>query len=1144
MGKTMTSFTIPSRLVLFALATSQILLACSNHEVSVKQHEKPVVGDEVVIAPVGPTVDIGALKKTATLSTGDSVTTLQTLEPFVLNRRYLEDPRVVNTKLMRLNIRRFNTALLELQSKNPAAAAPWIEKTRIVIESGCDGHNNGCTNLQFFRANEDSAKIMALAAKSLDSEIDAAPVSSARRDELVRLYYRRLALGLTLTNQVTDASTEFMYLARASDYSDAFSRAPKTSRERELLLQHTEVFEIILNRINPDLSNPVEKTRFEKFVNAFSPWNYSRRAENPFGQAATRMLSLAAGNFLYDSKTGELSESLKAAIQRSEKVEPSNKENPLDSVDDSFTAIASALKTQEPGIWKNLGLSDAIPRNEYFFVIDRIYGNHFTPDDATGIWQGSRRDSTALLNAAQLYIKIQIAAQIVRTNRYMGSIYSNSELSMASLFQKAVEKSYPISTQWNEVLSRINRIQLFLDRNFKASDESYKNRDYVNVDLMLKGIARNIKYLSVYPNMMLMTYFLADARAKLEFETPFGKHEYDSATIITAFFSAEISPLFNFGNDGNTINRIETLYAFLFALKTEAFKTFSVNKNNNLSIPHFFEVVTTKFLEADRINLEEEIESLRSKMRQSSTMVTYLQVCRQDAELIRQGIKPGQKGQTFPMKLDELKLGVYLGSETGLGRPAYDFHGSAVVSSIRDADFALRRKLDFVNNMIGILDKHLEKSGVDVATRLGLTKQIEGYIANIRSLRTEYLTEVTRWHKTFSKCSDQSIKTEIDRQNDVIELEVQHLRAVWNTMKSLQQDGSPAAQAKADAFLKESIGYDKLDSATPYRPVSQISAGEYVYSELDVLLRVRMHLMKVAPNVRVILPSDLSDNEFWRARKQVIIPFNESESEFVRDGLRNFGTGTDTYVTWLGSTSKAQIFQYRVELAIELYKLGEIEVFDTTALTCQGVPNISDCPKKKFTVTAQDVINEWSNVISTMSLTEKGGKPKRDVHYLNLLGVNSRLDKLSLQKFMLDNNGNPRSLFEAFYEVISADEGPQKEALKYYMTDRAVGVFLFAPEKEFRSILGQTFAPLVNDHFSRMKALEDAIHQRETTDGQSKNILEFGYELRDGKMLSTNVLSRDGKPVYLAREKADYYARRINFDRDTGKAFVNAGAQP
>ncbi|MDZ4084829.1 MAG: hypothetical protein U1E10_17940, partial [Bdellovibrionales bacterium] len=562
------------------LLASQVLMACTNREVPVTQHEGPVRSDEIVVAPATDKIDIEAFRKVDTNSlnaklsnagTADKIGALTALAPFVLDRAYVENERMTSSPQMRQALTVFMRALVgDSQTKglaqiDPKAAAPWLEKTRVVIESGCDGTGAGCSKaiLSFFRKDTGSSKVMELSAREVEADIDQSlkltSTSKKIKNDLVRIYYRRLKMAYELKNRTMDRELEFLYLARASQYAEAFDSEIPTSRERELLAQHVEVFETILAGFNPDLSNQEFRKRFEVFVNNFGPWRYSRRGENPFGRAATRMLSLAAKNFLYTSDGKTLSSSLSLAIKESQEIpkapagqdQAQFEQKTFDGLEGSFAVVTKQIRERQPAIWKNLGLNDSFKRDEYFFLIDRVFGDHLTIEDGSEVWRGTRQDSKALLLVAEQYVKIQIAAQIVRTNKYMADIYSNRDWSSTTLLEKAIERSYPVQTQWNQLLGRIERIHLFLDRNLKSTEDIWGASEFSKVDKMFTSIRRNIKYLSVYPNMMLMAYYMAESKFKLPVYTFFGKIDIDTAMIIGWFFDGKLAPFFNFGNDGN-----------------------------------------------------------------------------------------------------------------------------------------------------------------------------------------------------------------------------------------------------------------------------------------------------------------------------------------------------------------------------------------------------------------------------------------------------------------------------------------------------------------------------------------------------------------------------------------------------------------
>ena len=1159
-------------LVTSVLLTSTVM-ACTKREVPVTQHEGPRQSDEVVFAPASEKIDVEALKainasslnaKLSNAGSGDKLAALKALAPFVLDRTYVENERVTSSRQMREALTVYLRALVGdgkvegLAQQDPKAAAEWIERTRIVIESGCDGAGKGCSKaiLRFFKQDIGASKVMEVSAREVEVELDR--LSKARsnsselkadtqklQNDLVRTYYRRLKMAYELKNQTMDRELEFLYLSRASQYAEAFNTENPSTRERELLAQHIEVFETILAGFNPDLSNPAFRERFEKFVNNFGPWRYSRRGDNPFGRASTRMLSLAANNFLYND--GKLSPSLATAIKESQEIasapagmsQDEYEQKAFDSLDSSFAVIVKHIREKQPAIWKNLGLNDGFQRDEYFFIVDRIFGDHLTIEDASEVWRGTGRDSKALLRVAEQYVKVQIAAQTVRTNKYMAGIYSNREWSSTTLLEKAIEQSYPVQTQWNQLLGRIERIHLFLDRSLKSTEDIWGASDFSKVDKMFSSIRRNIKYLSVYPNMMMMAYYMAESKFKLSIYTFFGKFEIDTGLIIGWFFNGKLAPFFNFGNDGNELKRIETLYAFLFALKTDTFASFSASRGERIDVVKFFDSVITKFLDEDRIEISNAIDAIRSETRKNN-METFLKTCEQDRELLNRGVKPGTAGARLPLDLWTFKYSTYVGTTAsgGHGQAALQFHNERRAETIRNLSSSLRAKLEFVQIMTGLLEEHMRKAGTSQAEIDRIREQIRSYTARVSLLRTEFLTEITRWNRTLSNCVDQAVRIEIERQGELLEMEERHLRQVWAKIKEARSgQNKDATLAALNKEIVNSTGAATISSSKPYVPKSLATEDNYVYADLDVTLRMIQHLKKVAPNVDVIMPSDLSDSSLWKNEHRRVIPYSSSEDEFVRAGMKNFDESTSTIMAWLNNTNDPSTFINRLKVNTELYKLGRFKVFDIAAESCRGQDDITKCPMKDEQISADDLVNQASTILRFLSMTE-AGKPKRDTRIISLVGATSRWDRDKLKKFVLDENGDPLTLFESLFEGLTTDMTLLDEAKDFNLTNRSIGEFLFAPEQEFRTIVSQGFQPSVDTYFGRGEALLKAIDTREKKDGASGNVIDYSYEIRPSGLAHIKIDRQGSTPIYLARPKVDDFATtRVLFDRETGDAF-------
>lgn len=1162
-----------------------VVTGCTNREVPVTQHEGPVVvaGDEVVVSPTSGDVDVTALRKiqpekmNAQLKVGTSnsqkVAILTELAPFILDRAYIENPRTSASPQMRTALEAFMRALVgDAKSKglvleDPTAAQPWLEKTRAVIESGCDGLLRGCTTIGFFRADVGSAKVMSLSARGLDNAIEAedgkSVESKERRNGLVRTYYRRLKVAFDLKNRSVDNDLEFLYLFRAAQYVTAFESAQPTTRERQLLTQHVEVFETILNGFNPDLSTPEARARFESFVNNFGPWRYSRHVENPFGKAATRMLNLAARNFLYSSKSdgkgNKLAPSLDQAIQDSQvipKAESEKGQKVLEadlfkSVDSPFSLISKQIREEQASIWSSLGLSDSFARDEYFFLVDRVFGGHLNIDDASEVWYGTVQNQDRLLKTAEKYIKIQVAAQIVRTNQYMAGIYSNKQWSSSTLLEKAVEQSYPVQTQWNQLLSRINFVHLFLDRNLKSTEDVLGTSEFSKLDISLRSLRNNIKFLSVYPNMMLMAFYMAEAKFKIPLYTFFGKIDIDSSLIISLFFNGKLAPFFNFGNDGVGLKRIETLYAFLFALQTDTFRSFSDSTGQALDVPKFFEVVVSKFLDEDRVSMRNALDDLRKEMRQGS-MDVFVKTCEQDREFAKNGVKPGTKGAKLPIELWHFKYGTYIGSSSSgsHGAAALKFHSDSRAKAIRSLTSSLRTKLEFVKVMANLFDRHLANSGVDEQKRKETAEKIMSFTRPIERNQAEYLTEIMRWNKRIANCVDHAVKFEIERQDELLRKEEEHLRTVWAAMKAARAAGANNAgilkainQKVGDSTGRLLVNNDQtkfIQTSLPYVPKSTVTEDNYVYAPLDAILRLVQFAKTTAPNLYIVMPSDLSDSSMWKDNSPKIIPFSNDVNEFVHTAMKNYDESSGSIVNWIGNTNDPDPFIGRILVNIELFKLGKIKTFDVGSEKCLGNQDITKCPMIEEALTAKELVAQTAKIIRTLSMTE-GGKLKPDSEVMAMIGLTERWskNKYKAAEFLLDSKGDPLTLFEGVYDKLIEDEKLLDEAKDFNLTDLSIGTFLFSPENEFRGDISAGFKPSVEHHFRRGFELINAIEEREKADLAANRVLEFAYELTPSGVSTTSIeRGQGGAPVYLQRLKANEWpTKRELFDKETGCAF-------
>lgn len=1149
------------------LLGSAALVACSPEEVKRSPHEKSVPAESVVRAPdLGAAdsqkfnkVDVEAMAARLKTNSTESLTSvLDGLTEYILNASYVESTTYANDPKMREMLGQWNQAHLELLKSQPnlEREKKYLERYEQVVFSGCDSDLKGCMNGRFFRQDPGSARLVEEMARRMETSIAAAKETSEQerktKDALVLKYYRYLKMSFSFRNKIADSDFEFLYLNRAADLSAAYQRMPSTGKLHEDMQQHSEIFETLLNRFSPSAKDQASREKFRAFVERFAPWGFSRTEPNPFGNGATRMLSLAAESFLYEGekRNGKLSASLSSAISKSQSEDPQ-----------SYSQVVRNLTSRYPGLLERLGVRDDVSRDEYFYLIDRVFNEHLNLDDASQIWKGSNQKSEILLKAARTYVKIKVAEMVVHTNEAMSSIYAQrDDYQSDTLFTTALEKSHPLRTDWNQLLSRIELVRLFINRHLKGADFRLDSDEFKQIDKELTTLTSNIKYLSVYPNMMFMAFFLAEGKGTFPVQTHFGPVDIEAPKMIQRYFNGELDPFFEFGNDATKIDRLETLYAFYFTLKMGTFRSFQLKKQSQLSEEKFFEVVLGKYLEENRSMLVSALETLRTQFNSSLDYKPFLETCRIDRGLLARNQVPGSEGPTFTLKFMDLPLVTYMGSrDVGYGKDAFGFFSSksSLRNNLQEIRTNLGSKLVFLQAMFRIMDSHLASQGATPAEREALAKKVRASLNEVENLKAQFLTEVTKRYKEVSSCLAQTTVIERDRQVRLIKAEEEHLRQVHRRLQALKNmdAGSAAAEIqKLNADLDASLALQTAGLPSDVKRVGSIAAGEYIYAEFDVLMRVRANLQKLAPSVSIPMPPGFKDTPLWKWPKTpATLSAELSEEDFVKRGLSFFNGTESAYIRWFTSTESIDAYRTRLKMLTELYKMGTIQMFSSGDQCPGGVSKDGPC-MVRGAISANRLVNDLLEIVGLLSLS-KNGVETEYAKYVRMTGLASPFLRREITDFLLDKEGNAMTLAESVYADLTKDEplpqdknrpqggvkdksesadepAPIKEARQYYRTDRNQGVFLFTPDKSMDTILRGQYRPLLVNYVKRVKDFEAALLAREASDAKNHAVAEFGYEITEGKI---NSIKPDASsPVYLSRQRMGEFQTKMDlFEKET-----------
>lgn len=1167
-----------TRFTLSVLMVPALLTACSPEDVQRSPHTGPVPSESVVHAPVLAPANSEKLQKVdldksdaslKTLSAESSTSVLENLREFVLNAAYVESPTYANDPKMRRMLGQWNRALLALLKSQPAseAAKKYLDGYETVVFSGCDADLRGCVNGSFFRQDPMSARLVEEMARRLEPSIEAAKKNkSDEKNALVLRYYKYLQMSFSLRNKISDSSFEFLYLSHAADLTDAYEERKAQSTEpagkiQEAIQQHEEIFETLLNRFNPNLTDARSRENFAAFVNRFKPWEYSRQKPNPFGTGATRMLSLAASSFLYeDAKKSVLNPALKAAIDKTQDQDP-----------ESYTNVVKKINSRYPGLLNRLGIHDDVQRDEYLFMLDRLFQDHFNLDDASEIWKGSNKDSSRLLKTARTYVKTKIIEMIVETNESMSSIYSQRDQYQSdTLFTTALEKTYPLRTQWNQLLGRIELVRNFINRHLKSANFRLDSEEFRQVDSELSTLKSNIKYLSVYPNMMLMTYFLVEVKGTFTVQTHFGPVDLEAPKMIQKFFNGDLEPFFEFGNDGTKISRLETLYAFYFTLKMDTFRSYQMKNKDQLNEGRFFDVVLGKYFEEDRKMLRDALDGLRTSFDSSVNYPNFLATCDLDRGLLARNQIPGTEGPAFILNFTDLPKLTYMGSkDAGYGKEAYSFFaGTNVVrSQLKQVRQQIDSKLVFIEALTRIMEAHLKSQGVAESDIEKLMKQIKASLNEVEDLKARFLTEALKRYKEVSSCLAQTTRVERDRQVRLLKMEEEHLRQVHRRLQALKSMDPASAQAelqKLNDGLESSLALSTAGLPSDIHHLGLISANEYQYSEFDVLMRTRAHLKQIAPRVNVVMPPDIKDTDLWKRKTIASLSADLSEDEFVQRGLSYFNGTPSAYLHWFSTTENIDYFRSRLKMLVEFYKMGTFEIIDSKP----GCQNGTSC-RKRVSIPGSRLVSDLFEVLDLLSLSH-GGVETEYAKYVRMTGIPSPFQREQLTDFLIDKEGSLMTLAESVYADLMKDEvllqdkkksaqeqekkdksesdddpAPIKEAREYYRTQRNQGIFLFTPDQSMKQVLRGRYRPLLMNYVKRIEEFETALKAREKSDAAKNTVVEFGYEIMGDKVNAIKPELASGVPVYLAPQRMGEFRTKMDlFDRETTGFFQAVEGDP
>jgi hypothetical protein len=1079
------------------LATTLILSACNFKKVEKQSHEGPKQ-TEVVTDTRGDLVDIQNDPNWLNniyedMNKKDFSAVIRQASGILNDEKKFDelDSKKVNDGSALLGY--YNYSMLEnfKATKTDAGADAYLKWAL----KGCEKDLHGCESLRFLKRDQRSVAVI--------TEILKLKEKTLKIDE----YYKIIQLGFEVNNRLRTVELEMLYILRGKEYFEYLNAAGKP--EAESRERHAKLFQIILSQNVIDRKD----SKISEWLKKLEPWRYSAFDKSYTQLGSVKVFEVAAKGFIYEDK--KLSLGLKQVINDLKGTKDSLGISFHDSVLEIQNDIA---KGREEAKFKTLSDDDkkkvrvAVVKatvlnsfkisieelasdsfyNEYFYVVDRLYRGHLGLEEANLFWEGTEKRQDYLDHTIRLYFKFEFMKMLFNTNIYMGNVFKQKDIPNEKLFDQVVNRSQTINDEWAMFLSRVETMAIFAKQ--KANGKKSVMEDTESV---LRSISRNVKYLSIYPNMMMINDIMIDQEAEIKVKSFWGNEfKVTPKEFMKNMINGKIEePWFIFGGDATPLNKTETVFAYYFGLESGVFDTFSIVTEDGgvkrSSKIEFFQNAVKRTLSEETSKLKQSIETMESMNSNSDVAFQNIMAT---CDLVKKG------DLDFEVKFPAEDLQKYLlfgNMKNSTLSKLYNLYDSGPISEyrrFRDDYESLNLQ---ISSMMEILAQKLN-SEADKQIIDDLRKEIASY----EELKAKFFNVAVDQHKKASDCLNKLVLMERDRTLSVYELETEHFGKVFDEADKLRK--MTDAKAKKDA-------HDAIKASMKMGVNDAITDGQYVFSQWSLISRVMAYSQVLKPTVTFDLPDQQTVDGY--GLKAMMVPFRDigtkrlfTRDEFISYGLRTIQANSPSSFQWITTMIETHPLILKMESVMSLYNLS----YDIEG------------DKAKGKITANDILVEAKNILSLIGITE------REAKVLQLMKMKSRETKDKLVGVLFDS---PDSEFKgildsSFGKWIQVDND-MNEAADFYKAMANLEKFVFPIPAEVNGVLEGKYRDRVKSMDSRLSDILGSLIGLEKSTKASDYSIR--YELNEGERgrYSPDMI-QDGNFRLISAEVLKNAQRKIN----------------
>lgn len=698
----------------------------------------------------------------------------------------------------------FNQSLfLVLKSDSrPEGLDAIIESYKGVLFSWCDSKLDNCHNIKYFYRSSLSASILQELAKELSDP---------------REYYRYLQMAFVLKNHSLDTELRTLFVLRSEELMSL-----RGSIDPELFSRHLQALDLI---VSEGIENP-EDPRVRQFYQRASIFSLDPQFSSNTSRA---MLLNAFRHYLYNCSQESVCQALSTEFSNAIALNLTGNGGPNPSnylMDQSLRQIIDRFQTSHGlELSRSLDLDLHLDSDEYLYILNGLIKEEFSSEFASELYLHTNQDTNTMINHINKYTKILLAQMILLTKEYMMQAYAETQdMDPRRTAIHVIEQSTDLANQWSDLISRIEVIRNFASQNLRNSSE------YENTEKVLLTVSKNVKYMAVYPQMMMLAYQLEDQDIPdIDINIRGYKITIPTKLIINAFFDKGFPPWFVFVNDRIPLKKHQLIYTFYYAIKTSTFRNQGSENSDNNEFD-FMRTVMGKYLQEDVRKLGVFIDNhefnLRnaqySEMRKACSEIKSVSNKKLFSEewLEEVGTLPSAK---YDLSFKDLTQTSFLGPmslHTNDGLLSYPLkHLQGMGELLHKVRNEMLPNLSFVRSLFEVLkatNNISDPSQLNCANPANETYreicELETFLSDKEDLVRRFWAYSAEWHRSFGSCIKAVHGVERARQRALIDREKSYLTKVYQWMSIIHEFGPETKFSDVLQSLSQASADDRLSS--------------------------------------------------------------------------------------------------------------------------------------------------------------------------------------------------------------------------------------------------------------------------------------------------------------------------------------------